>query len=260
MSAATRARLARILDEGPLDLAEANLLISAEAGRGLDMQSALAHVEGLAQRARDHGVVETLRDAGFRGATEDYDDPAHSMLDRVLETRRGLPIALATLALAVAGRTGAPMAGIGMPGHFVIADLGGPDPVYIDPFGGWRRIDRADCAALVGRTAGLAWRDDFLAPVGPRAILARTLLNLRGSYLRRRRLEDALWTVEVAMIIAPGDAELLVGSVVLLTGAGRYDEAEAAATAFLTDRPADPAAPALRAQLRTLGDLRRRMN
>jgi regulator of sirC expression with transglutaminase-like and TPR domain len=260
VSAATRERLARILDEGPLDLAEANLLICAEAGDGLDMASRLAHVEGLAQLAREGGVVPVLRDQGFTGATEDYDDPDHSRLDRVLETRRGLPIALATLALAVATRIGAPMAGIGMPGHFVIADTSGAEPVYIDPFGGWRRIDMAECAALVERTAGLPFRPEFLAPVTPRAILARTLLNLRGSYLRRRRLDAALWTVEVGMIVAPEDADLVVGSVALLTGAGRYEEAGAAATAFLAARPDDPAAPALEAQLQTLSDLRRRMN
>src|SRR5690606_23704685 len=75
VSAATRARLAALLEEGPLDLAEANLLIAAEGCDGLDMASSLAHVEGLAQAAREGGVVEVLRDAGFRGATEDYDDP-----------------------------------------------------------------------------------------------------------------------------------------------------------------------------------------
>ncbi len=260
MSAATRERLARMLDDGPIDLAEANLLICAEAGDGLDMASELAHVEGLAQLAREGGVVPVLRDQGFTGAVEDYDDPDHSRLDRLLATRRGMPITLATLALAVAGRVGAPMVGIGMPGHFIVADTAGAEPVYIDPFGGWRRLDVADCAALVERTSGLPFRTEFLDPVPPRAILARTLLNLRGSYLRRRRLDAALWTVEIGMIVAPDDAELVVGSVVLLTGAGRYEEAEAAATAFLAARPDDPAASAIEAQLHTLGDLRRRMN
>lgn len=260
MSVATRERLARMLAEGDPDLAEANLLIAVEAAGGLDMASALAHVEGLARLARDAGVVPALCDQGFRGATDDYDDPANSLLNEVLERRRGLPIALATLALAVARRVGAPMAGIGMPGHFVVADLAGHAPAYIDPFGGWRRIDVADCAALVEGTTGLAFRPEFLEPVSDRAILTRTLLNLRGSYMRRRRLDAALWTVELGLIVAPDDAELVVGSVVLLTGAGRYQEAEAAATAFLAARPVDRAVPALEAQLRTLGDLRRRMN
>ena len=109
MSAATRERLARLVEDERFDLAEANLLLCAEARTGLDMGSALAHVEALALRARDAGVVPTLREQGFRGAAEDYDDPRNSLLDAVLERRRGVPIALATLALAVARRIGAPV-------------------------------------------------------------------------------------------------------------------------------------------------------
>jgi regulator of sirC expression with transglutaminase-like and TPR domain len=260
VSAATRDRLARLVEGERFDLAEANLLLCAEARDGLDMASALAHVEGLARLARDAGVVPVLRDQGFRGAHEDYDDPRNSLLDTVLERRRGIPIALATLALAVARRVGVPMAGVGMPGHFVLADLSGATPEYIDPFGGWRRLDVADCAELVARTTGLPFRAEHLAPVSDRAVLARTLLNLRGSYLRRRRPVAALWTVELAMIVAPEDAALVAGSVVLLGAAGRYEEAEAAAAAFLAAHPDHPAAGGVEVQLDVLADLRRRTN
>lgn len=260
MSAATRQRLARILDDGDADPAEANLLVCAEAVAGIDMDGALAHVEALAARAREDGVVAALREQGFRGAVDDYDAPGHSLLSEVLHTRRGLPIALATLALAVARRTGTPMVGIGMPGHFVVADVSGPEPAYVDPFGAWAALDVAGCAELVERTAGVPFRPEFLAPVPLRAIVGRTLLNLRGSYLRRRRLDDALWTVELGLIVNPGDAELVVGAVTLLAGAGRYDEAEAAAAAFLETHPGHAAAPALEARLAAVADLRRRMN
>lgn len=260
MSAATRERLARLVDGERFDLAEANLLLCAEARDGLDMASALAHVEGLALLARDAGVVPALRDQGFHGAADDYDDPRNSLLDAVLERRRGLPIALATLALAVARRVGVPMSGIGMPGHFVVADLSGGAAEYIDPFGGWRRLDVAACADLVASTTGLPFRAEYLEPVSDHAVLARTLLNLRGSYLRRRRLDAALWTVELAMIVAPDDAALVAGSVVLLGAAGRYEEAEAAGTAFLAAHPGHPAAGAVEVQLDVVTDLRRRMN
>lgn len=260
MSGESRARLAQMLAQERLDLAEANLLIRAEADADVDIPAALAQVDELAAGLRVGGVAATLRDAGFHGAVADYDDPASSFLDAVLERRRGIPIALATLALAVAARAGQAMAGIGMPGHFVLADLRGADPVYVDPFNGWVTLDDADCARLVERTTGMPFRREYLRPVSERAILARTLLNLRGSYLRRRRLADALWTVELSLIVAPGDADLVRGAVALLAGAGRYAEAEEAASAFLADRPEDPAAPAFAAQLDTVRDLRRRMN
>lgn len=260
MSAATRARLGRMLAAEAIDLAEANLLIAAEGSPGLDADSALAHVEGLAQLAREAGVVATLRDQGFRGDADDYDDPRNSFLNEVLERRRGLPIALATLTLAVAARVGAPMAGIGMPGHFLVADIGGAEPAYLDPFDGWSPVSRQDCARIVRRTSGLELRPEFLEPVSERAILVRTLANLRGSYLRRRRLADALWTVELGLMLTPDDPLLVSQSVVLLAGTGRYDEAEAQATARLEAAPGGAAAATLEAQLEAVRDMRRRMN
>lgn len=260
MSADVRERFAALMAGERPDLAEANLLICAEADPRVDVAAGLARVDALADDAREQGAVATLREAGFRGAVDDYDDPANSFLSAVLERRRGIPIALCTLAIAVARRAGETIAGIGMPGHFVIADLGGAEPRYIDPYNGWAPLAEADCAQLVTRTAGIPFQADHLRPVSERAILARTLLNLRGSYLRRGMPAQALWTVELGLIVAPGDGELSRAAVVLLAGAGRYDEAEETANAFLAARPDHPAAPAMELQLDTVRDLRRRMN
>jgi len=262
VSVETRARLARLLarDDLDIDLAEANLLICAEADPGVDIAAALARVDAIAREARSGGVVATLREAGFRGAVDDYDDPANSFLSAMLERRRGIPIGLATLALAVASRAGAAMVGIGMPGHFVIADLGGADAAYIDPFNGWGALDAAACARLVEGTTGMPFRPEYLRPVSERAILTRTLLNLRGSYLRRRQPADALWTVELSLLVTPDDGPLVREAVVMLSGAGRYEEAEETAAAFIADRPGDPAVPALASQRDTVRDLIRRMN
>jgi regulator of sirC expression with transglutaminase-like and TPR domain len=112
----------------------------------------------------------------------------------------------------------------------------------------------------VERTAGVPFRLEFLDPVEPREILARTLRNLRGSYMRRRRLDQALWTVEVGLIVEPDDAELVRASISLLSGTGRYEEAEATAAAFLTARPDHPGAAAVEEQVRAIRHLRWRMN
>lgn len=261
MSAETRIRFSRIVTgAGGIDLAEANLLIAAEAAPGLDVAAGLAAVDELAGAVGAEGVVATLREEGFRGDDTDYHDPRNSFLDQILERRRGLPIGLSTLALALARRTGAPMAGIGMPGHFLVADLAGGEPRYIDPYHGWRELSVDDCAGIVRQTTGLAMRPEFLAPVPERAVLTRTLANLRGSYMRRTRLEDALWTVELALIVTPDDQELEGESVALLAAVGHYARAEAAAEALLAAWPPDSARVAIEAQLVAIRDLQRRMN
>ena len=59
---------------------------------------------------------------GFRGNTRDYGDPENSFLDSVLERRLGIPISLAVVMMEVGRRIGAPVHGVGMPGHFLVMD------------------------------------------------------------------------------------------------------------------------------------------
>jgi regulator of sirC expression with transglutaminase-like and TPR domain len=265
VSEASRARLAELLAAEEPDLAEANLCLAVEAEPGLDVAAALARVDALAREAGSRGggmdgVVGALRDAGLRGDREDYDDPRNSFLNEVLERRLGLPIALSALTVAVAARVGVPAAGVGMPGHFVVADLSGPGPRYLDAFDGWVELDMADCAEIVARTAGVEFEPGFLRPVGARGTLGRMLANLRGSYLRRRRLDDALWTVELALVVTPDEPGMLRERLTLLAGVGRYEDAEAAAIAYLAERPDAPDRAAVEAQLEAVRDLRWRMN
>ena len=114
-------------------------------------------------------MAPALREEGFRGDAADYDDLRNLFLDQVLERRRGLPIALATLTLAVARRAGVSSAGIGMPGHFVVAELARGEPEYLDPFDRWERRSVADLAAIVRAPAGFEMRPEFLAPADDRA-------------------------------------------------------------------------------------------
>src|SRR5262245_25632982 len=57
---------------------------------------------------------------GFRGNAEDYYDPRNSCLNAVLDRRLGLPITLSVVYLEVGWRLGLPLAGVGLPGHFLV--------------------------------------------------------------------------------------------------------------------------------------------
>ena len=70
MSVASRRRLAELLDAPAIDLAEANLMIACEADQWIDLDTALATVEGLATAAREDGVVPALRQASLFAAQE----------------------------------------------------------------------------------------------------------------------------------------------------------------------------------------------
>ena len=129
--------------------------------------------------------------------TDDYYDPRNSFLNDVLERRVGIPITLAVLALEVGRRIGVPLAGVGMPGHFLLRDKVDRD-VFIDPFDGGRLLDADGCRRLFtgrGRARTPPGRTSYLEPVGNLSIISRILTNLRAIYEGRRDLVNLRWVM-----------------------------------------------------------------
>jgi len=116
----------------------------------------------------------------YRGNTENYYDPANSMLSEVRRTRLGIPITLSVLAIEFGRRARVPIRGIGMPGHFLIASGVDPDS-FADPFDNGRLLARADARRIFERVSGgkAAWHDSYLEPTSTRDIVFRILNNLR---------------------------------------------------------------------------------
>jgi regulator of sirC expression with transglutaminase-like and TPR domain len=138
--------------------------------------------------------AETLgRRAGFAGDTEQYDDPDNSMLDVVLERRRGLPILLSVVYVEVARRAGVALVGVGLPGHFVVGHFGATPPVLIDPFAGGAPVAGEHPAGVV-------------RPWHAHEIALRMLNNLVGSYRRRGDLAAAIRAASMRLDLPTGEA------------------------------------------------------
>ena len=123
---------------------------------------------------------------GFAGARDEYDHPDHSMLDLVLEHRRGLPIALSVVYVETARRAGIALDGVGLPGHYVVGQFRrGAVPVLLDPFAGGVGT-RAPDPSQVRR-----W--------GAHETALRMLNNLVASYARRNDLGRAIRAAELRL-------------------------------------------------------------
>lgn len=225
------------LVQGPeesLALDEACLLVSAHFRRGVDVEAQLARIDDLAAEVEEttfDGVVDHLcRTQGFRGDTATYSDPDNSFLDRVLERRCGIPITLSVLVMEVGRRLDVPVAGVGMPGHFLIAD-GARTDVFVDVFSGGVVLDRARCVALFHHIQGPDARfvDDFLAPTGPCAIVARVLANLRAGAVARGDRRSLLAAAELRALLPGAAAEVTDGRELAgaLAALGRFGDAAA---------------------------------
>lgn len=191
------AELARCPDP-PLDAL--TLAVAAEFG-DVDAAAARAHLDALGtelatavgstrappEEAKACASVLGARH-GFAGDVEHYDDPENSMLDCVLERRKGLPILLSVVYVEVARRAGVELRGVGLPGHYVVGHFGVEPPILLDPFAGGGPLREEPPAALV-------------RPAGAHETVLRVLNNLVGSFGRRGDLGPEIRAAELRLVL-----------------------------------------------------------
>jgi regulator of sirC expression with transglutaminase-like and TPR domain len=130
---------------------------------------------------------------GFAGNEENYYDPENSYLNCVIDQRTGNPINLCLLYILLARRLRLPVAGIGLPGHFICRYQSTAAEIYLDPFNRGRFLTKADCVQYLVN-ANCSLRDNYLAPVSARRLLLRVCSNLHQVY---QRLELAAETMRL---------------------------------------------------------------
>ena len=182
------------------------LVLARDADPSLDVAAWMRHLDELAEplRARIRRGMSASEqaatlgtyfrdDLGFRGNDEDYYDPRNSYLHAVVETRRGIPITLAVVFIAIGRRAGLDVVGVGFPGHF-LARVGGASGALVDPFFGARFVTAPVLDELARRALGAAdrMRPEHLASVDSRAIAVRMLHNLKAVFEARRDAPHAL--------------------------------------------------------------------
>jgi regulator of sirC expression with transglutaminase-like and TPR domain len=165
-------------------LDELTVAISQAMQPALDTIGVLAELDVLAADCptptRD-GVMQHLFGSGrFEGDRAGYHRWQNSCIDHVLRTRRGMPITLAVVAIEVARRVGVRLAGVGMPGHFLVGDPADRD-WFADPFHGRTSLGRQDCRALMMSMGMTRWSERFLQTIPSRLVAARILNNLKLS-------------------------------------------------------------------------------
>ncbi len=128
--------------------------------------------------AMNHYLFQEL---GLRGNEENYYDPENSYLNRVLDRRTGNPINICLVYLLLGRRLRLPLAGIGLPGHFVCRYQSSSIELYIDAFQRGTFLTKADCVQYLLR-GNYSVREHHLAPVSPRRLLLRICSNLHQIY------------------------------------------------------------------------------
>lgn len=168
--------------------------------------------------------------AGFAGNVADYYNPHNSCLNRVLETKTGIPITLSVLYIELARRLGVPVDGIGAPGHFIVRLEEEDDTYYIDPF--QQGLIRDDVLEDVPESA--------LLPAPKRTIVIRMLNNLRLIYLQRQNWTKARQVLDLLLEADPVDADAIRQRAATLAATQQFRSAAEELERYLKLRPFDP--------------------
>jgi regulator of sirC expression with transglutaminase-like and TPR domain len=145
--------------------------------------------------------------------------------------------------LEVGRRRGLVLEGVGMPGHFLVrAD----DGAFYDPFHGGLRLDEQGCRRIFEATrAPMPFLAEYLAPVGPRVILARMLANLVQS-AGGRDAATTVWATRLRLRIPGLSIVERRAAAALLGRLGRFAEAARAFDALCVDLDGEAAQQAAR--------------
>ncbi|MFZ1082197.1 MAG: transglutaminase-like domain-containing protein [Candidatus Kryptoniota bacterium] len=147
-----------------------------------DLRSKISDLEvphDIIQRVNDF----FLNDIGFAGNSKDYYNPDNSVLHRVLETHRGIPISLGIVYILVGRRLNLPVFGVGAPAHFLVKfvpTLSGKE-FYVDVFNGGRIMSRKEAEDFIN-DMGFSFEPRFLKDSSDLEMLARTCRNMARAF------------------------------------------------------------------------------
>jgi regulator of sirC expression with transglutaminase-like and TPR domain len=138
--------------------------------------------QGQAILAHLHAVL--FEELGMHGSREDYYSPHNSYINRVIESRTGLPVLLTLIYKYVGERVGLQIEGVNTPGHFMAAAHVDDEWLLIDPFDRGRMLTTGEATSLIASITGieqvLTW--DVLPIATHQQWLARIIMNLMAIF------------------------------------------------------------------------------
>lgn len=261
------------LPDDAIDIGEAALLLAALARPAVPLDRYRAH---LAELAQDYGealgdsagdvdaaaaaLVEVLhRRHGYAGDSLTYDDPQNANLMRVIDRRKGLPVALGILYMHTARSRGVVADGLAFPGHFLIGLTVGGRRLLLDPFNGGRTVDAATMRQLLKSLGGDATE---LSPAHHRAVPTRSVLlrlqnNVKIRALKAGETARATEALRAMTALSPNEAGLWFELGEVETRAGNL---AAAVAAFEAAREAETDGRLKLRLAEVIASLKRRLN
>lgn len=205
-----------------------------------DLGKAAADADSL--EARTAALREVVFTAyGYQGDRRTYDDLQNANLMRVIDRRRGLPVALGILCIHASRAQGWTVAGLSFPGHFLFHLDHHGQRAILDPFANGASQTASDLRALVKAQGD---EEAELQPAQYTAVPDREVLVRLQNSIRLRQTQSgdrqgAARTLERMLWIAPENKTLWREKALLEAQLGRIDTAVAALEEYISRETLD---------------------
>jgi regulator of sirC expression with transglutaminase-like and TPR domain len=207
-----------------IDLAEAALLLAAVEAPEVDLSPYRRHLAQLAADMADiaRGGADSLEFrlaalqqilAGrhsYDGDRRSYDDLQNANLIRVIDRRRGLPVALGILYMHAARAQGWRAFGINFPGHFLVALEDEEERLILDPFERGAQVDLSKLEEMLKGAIGpeAELQPEYYASMTNRGVLLRLQNNIKKRVKESGDRARAASVLDGMIAIAPEIADL----------------------------------------------------
>ena len=131
-------------------------------------------------RVINHILFDRMK---FRANTRNFHSPGNSMINTVLESKKGNPISLSSIYMLVANRLGMPVYGVNLPNLFILTYKDEPEELqfYINVFSKGLIFSREDIDNYIDHLQ-LPHKEVYYEPCSNRDIVLRYLRNLIVSF------------------------------------------------------------------------------
>ncbi len=143
-----------------------------------------------------NSVIYTKLD--FKANTEDIHSPSNSMINLILETKKGNPIGLCCVYMLIAERLHMPVFGVNLPNLFILTYKSEEAQFYINVFNRGLVFGKSDIDDYI-KKLNLSPQAQFYEPCNHIDIIQRVLRNLILSF---EHLKDQQRVDEVKMLLA----------------------------------------------------------
>lgn len=236
-------------------IAKAALYLAAARLPGLNLGPYERHLERLTKEVADYAgpdtpVLADQHDAlvqvidrryGYGGNESVFEDLDAANLARVIDTRRGLPVALGVVYIEVCNRLGWSMVGLDFPGRFLVRlELAGERRI-LDLFEGGRELTPPELRSMLKTMAGAdaELQPQYLSEMTARQVVLRLEDNIRVRQMQRGDLADAADTLSVMLLIAPEASHLWREAGIVNARLDRVASAVEALEAYLKCAPGE---------------------